>query len=133
MWRQDIRGSLAHARMLARQGIIGAADLAAIEQRHGRHRRRNRRRVVQLESRRRGCASQHREAPDRLVGDAGKRLHTGRSRNDQVATDIRLWLRDTIDEIDGLLRNLQKALLDTAEHTRTRPCPASPTFRWRSR
>jgi argininosuccinate lyase len=43
-----------------------------------------------------------------LVGDAGKRLHTGRSRNDQVATDIRLWLRDEIDEIDGLLRDFQR-------------------------
>jgi argininosuccinate lyase len=58
-----------------------------------------------------------------LVGDAGKRLHTGRSRNDQVATDIRLWLRDTIDEIDGLLRNFQKALLDAAEAHADTPLP----------
>jgi argininosuccinate lyase len=58
-----------------------------------------------------------------LVGDAGKRLHTARSRNDQVATDIRLWLRDTIDEIDGLLRNFQKALLDAAEAHVDTPLP----------
>ena len=50
-----------------------------------------------------------------LVGDAGKRLHTGRSRNDQVATDVRLWLRGEIDLIDALLTDLQKALVDIAE------------------
>src|SRR5207253_7146231 len=50
-----------------------------------------------------------------LVGDAGKRLHTGRSRNDQVATDVRLWLRGEIDLIAGLLVALQKALVDIAE------------------
>ncbi|MFX5603008.1 lyase family protein, partial [Acinetobacter baumannii] len=50
-----------------------------------------------------------------LVGDAGKRLHTGRSRNDQVATDIRLWLRSEIDNIVGLLGDLRHALLDLAE------------------
>jgi argininosuccinate lyase len=51
-----------------------------------------------------------------LVGDAGKRLHTGRSRNDQVATDVRLWLRDEIDAIRELLKNLQRALVDVASH-----------------
>ena len=50
-----------------------------------------------------------------LVGDAGKRLHTGRSRNDQVATDVRLWLRDEIDQIITLLTELQRALLSVAE------------------
>ncbi|MCI4000730.1 lyase family protein, partial [Klebsiella pneumoniae] len=49
------------------------------------------------------------------IGDAGKRLHTGRSRNDQVATDIRLWLRDQITVIQNLIQNLQTALLDLAE------------------
>jgi argininosuccinate lyase len=50
-----------------------------------------------------------------LVGDAGKRLHTGRSRNDQVATDVRLWLRGEIDLIGDLLAELQRALVDVAE------------------
>ena len=50
-----------------------------------------------------------------LIGDAGKRLHTGRSRNDQVATDVRLWLRDEIDAIIALLGQVQRALLDVAE------------------
>src|SRR5205807_6816540 len=50
-----------------------------------------------------------------LVGEAGKRLHTARSRNDQVATDLRLWLREAIDEIGGLLRAVQRGLVDQAE------------------
>lgn len=58
-----------------------------------------------------------------LIGDAGKRLHTGRSRNDQVATDIRLWLRDTIDEIDVLLLTLQEAFLQIAELHSATPMP----------
>jgi len=123
MWRQDIRASLAHARMLARQGIIAAADIAAIE--HGMATI-----TSEIEA---GSFGWNLDDEDvhlniekrltALVGDAGKRLHTGRSRNDQVATDIRLWLRDTIDDIDGLLRNFQKALLDAAEAHIETPLP----------
>ncbi|MCB1956854.1 MAG: argininosuccinate lyase, partial [Rhodocyclaceae bacterium] len=107
MAAQDIRGSLAHARMLTRQGIIGAADLTAIEQGLEQIREEIERgefawslddEDVHLNIEKRLTA---------LVGDAGKRLHTGRSRNDQVATDIRLWLRDAIDQIIGLLRAFQ--------------------------
>ena len=123
MAAQDIRGSLAHARMLAKQAIISAADLAAIER--GMQQ-------VQGEIER---GEFHWDLDDEdvhlniekrltaLVGDAGKRLHTGRSRNDQVATDIRLWLRDSIDAIDGLLRNYQAALLDLAEQHAATPMP----------
>jgi argininosuccinate lyase len=123
MWRQDIRASLAHARMLARQKIIGADDLAAIEQGMATI-------ATEIEA---GGFNWNLDDEDvhlniekrltALVGDAGKRLHTGRSRNDQVATDIRLWLRDTIDEIDGLLRDLQQSLLDTAELHVATPLP----------
>ena len=123
MWRQDIRGSLAHARMLARQGIIAAADLAAIERGMATI-------VGEIEG---GTFNWNLDDEDvhlniekrltALVGDAGKRLHTGRSRNDQVATDIRLWLRDTIDVIDPLLRNLQEALLTAAETQADTPMP----------
>jgi argininosuccinate lyase len=60
-----------------------------------------------------------------LVGDAGKRLHTGRSRNDQVATDIRLWLRDTIDDILVLIRQFQENLLLLAEKEAATPMPGS--------
>ncbi|HTJ96887.1 MAG TPA: argininosuccinate lyase, partial [Rhodocyclaceae bacterium] len=112
---QDIRGSLAHAKMLAKQNIIAAADLAAIEKGMEQIRGEVERgefnwnlddEDVHLNIEKRLTA---------LVGDAGKRLHTGRSRNDQVATDIRLWLRDTIDGIDVLLRNYQTSLLNLAE------------------
>jgi argininosuccinate lyase len=68
-----------------------------------------------------------------LVGDAGKRLHTGRSRNDQVATDIRLYVRAAIDDILALLKGLRGALTDLAERTPTPSCRALPTCRWRSR
>ncbi|MGB6055536.1 MAG: lyase family protein, partial [Burkholderiaceae bacterium] len=111
----DIAGSLAHADMLAHQNIISAADLADI-----------RRGMAQIEQEIAGGQFEwlldledvHLNIEKRLtelVGDAGKRLHTGRSRNDQVATDIRLWLRAAIDDIAGLLRALQLALLDLAE------------------
>ena len=123
MWRQDIQASLAHARMLARQGIIATDDLAAIEQGMATI-------TTEIEA---GSFNWKLDDEDvhlniekrltALVGDAGKRLHTGRSRNDQVATDIRLWLRDTIDDIDGLLRNFQKALLDAAEAHVGTPLP----------
>jgi argininosuccinate lyase len=123
MATQDIRGSLAHAKMLARQGIIDAQDLAAIE--GG---------MAQIADEiARGNFEWNLDAEDvhlniekrltALIGDAGKRLHTGRSRNDQVATDIRLWLRDCVDDIDGLLRNLQAALLDVAELHAETPLP----------
>ena len=111
----DIQGSLAHARMLARQGVIASADLVAIERgmaaisadiAAGRFDWR-----IDLED-------VHMNIESRLInaiGDAGKRLHTGRSRNDQIATDIRLWLRGEIDGIAGLLRALQLALVGLAE------------------
>jgi argininosuccinate lyase len=111
----DIRGSLAHARMLNAAGIVSAEDLAAIESgmsqileeiRSGRFEWSLDAEDVHLNIERRLTA---------LVGEAGKRLHTGRSRNDQVATDVRLWLRSAIDDILGLIRALQGALLDLAE------------------
>ena len=111
----DIQGSLAHARMLARQAVITAQDLADIERgmseieaeiRAGRFEWR-----VDLED-------VHMNIESRLIaaiGDAGKRLHTGRSRNDQIATDIRLWLRGEIDGLAELLRAMQLALVGLAE------------------
>ncbi len=123
MASQDIRGSLAHARMLARQGIISAQDLADIERGMAQI-------VGEIE---RGEFNWNLDDEDvhlniekrltALVGDAGKRLHTGRSRNDQVATDIRLWLRDAIDTILGLITEFQQAVLDLAEHHAATPLP----------
>ncbi len=115
LWQADITGSLAHAEMLAAQGILGADDHAAIQQGLAQITR-------DIEA---GSFDWKLDLEDvhlniearltQLVGDAGKRLHTGRSRNDQVATDVRLWLRGEIDLIDGLLTDLQKALVDIAE------------------
>ncbi len=123
MWRQDIRGSLAHASMLAKQGIISAQDLADIERGMAQVK-------DEIES---GAFAWSLDLEDvhlniekrltTLVGDAGKRLHTGRSRNDQVATDIRLYLRDAIDDILSLLQQFQRNLLDLAEREAATPLP----------
>jgi argininosuccinate lyase len=116
----DIDGSLAHAQMLHAVGILTAEDLASIE-----------RGLEQIRSDIRSGAFEwsvdledvhlniERRLTD-LVGDAGKRLHTARSRNDQVATDIRLYLRAAIDRMLALVKGLQRGLLDLAEkHTDT--------------
>ena len=115
LWQADIDGSLAHADMLAAQGIISAADHAAIQSGLAQVR-------TEIES---GGFEWKLDLEDvhlniearltQLAGDAGKRLHTGRSRNDQVATDVRLWLRGEIDLIAGLLGDLQRALVAIAE------------------
>ncbi|ALQ52321.1 argininosuccinate lyase [Nitrosomonas ureae] len=111
----DIQGSLAHAQMLAEQGIISNEDFTAI--RHGLYQIRDEIRLHQfiwLQE----LEDVHLNIEKRLtilVGDAGKRLHTGRSRNDQVATDIRLFLRASIDEITNLIKAMQLALLNLAE------------------
>jgi argininosuccinate lyase len=112
--KYDIEASLAHARMLAARGILPRRDLAAIE--------RGLRRIrAEIEA---GRFKWSLDAEDvhlnierrltALVGDAGKRLHTARSRNDQVATDLRLWLRSEIDEILKLAAALERALLEQA-------------------
>jgi argininosuccinate lyase len=115
LWQADIAGSLAHAEMLSAQGIISVADFASIKSG-----------MTQISSEIESGAFEwkldledvHLNIEARLtqlVGDAGKRLHTGRSRNDQVATDVRLWLRSEIDLIGGLLNEVQTALVDVAE------------------
>ena len=111
----DIQGSLAHAKMLAAQNIISNADLRAIERglkeilaeiKAG-----NFEWLLDLED-------VHLNIEKRLtdkIGDAGKRLHTGRSRNDQVATDVRLWLRATCDDVLIAIKKLQTSIIDLAE------------------
>jgi len=123
MWRQDIRASIAHATMLAKQEIISAGDLADIERGMAQVVREieNGSFVWSLD-----LEDVHLNIEKRLttlVGDAGKRLHTGRSRNDQVATDIRLYLRDAIDELLPLLRQFQTSLLNLAEKEAATPLP----------
>ena len=115
LWQSDIQGSLAHAEMLATQKIISTQDFADIQ-----------RGMAQITDEiakgqfewKLDLEDVHLNIEARLtqiVGDAGKRLHTGRSRNDQVATDVRLWLVSEIDLIVGLLNDLQKSLIEVAE------------------
>ena len=111
----DIQGSIAHAQMLGAQKIISQDDVKAIEQgladiakeiEAGQFEW-----LLDLED-------VHLNIEKRLtdkIGDAGKRLHTGRSRNDQVATDVRLWLRASADQVGAALKKLQLSLLDLAE------------------
>ena len=117
LWRQDISGSKAHAAMLGAQGILDASDVAAIlegletiereyaEQGVPEH--------IELEDIHMQVESRLRE----LIGDAAGRLHTARSRNDQVATDFRLWVRGACAQVDTALAGLQAALVERAgEH-----------------
>jgi argininosuccinate lyase len=115
LWQQDIAGSIAHAAMLGAQGIISAEDSAAI--------------IAGLKTIEQEYATQgvpeHIELEDihmqvetrlrELIGDAAGRLHTARSRNDQVATDFRLWVREACHEMDRALKALQVALVDRAD------------------
>ena len=115
LWRQDIAGSQAHARMLGKIGLLSTADVEAI--------------IGGLDGIAADIAGGHFEWSVALedvhmniearlterIGDAGKRLHTGRSRNDQVATDVRLYVRDAIDELVALIDTLAAGLLDLAE------------------
>jgi argininosuccinate lyase len=120
LWRQDIQGSKAHVRMLAEQKIITQQDADTIY--HG---------LSQIEGEieagtftfSRSLEDIHLNIESRLteiVGSVGGRLHTARSRNDQVAVDFRLWVRDTIDSLDAQLAGLQQALATKAlEHAST--------------
>ena len=110
----DIAGSLAHARMLAACGIIGRRDLAAIEGGLAKVRAEIRAGKFAWSIEDEDVHSSIERRLTELAGSAGKRLHTARSRNDQVATDVRLWLRDEIDAIAGKLAALQGALLAQA-------------------
>lgn len=115
LYRHDITGSIAHARMLAKVGVLTEDECKAIEQGLQDI-------LIAIE---RGdfawsvaLEDVHMNIEARLtqqIGEAGKKLHTGRSRNDQVATDVRLYLRDEIDRIQAELLRLQQALLEVAE------------------
>jgi argininosuccinate lyase len=114
LYRHDIRGSLAHAAMLARAGLLTDSELGAI--REGLNAI-----LAQVEAGQFqwsvGLEDVHMNIEARLtesIGVAGKKLHTGRSRNDQVATDVRLWLRDEIDNISCELTRLQRGMIALA-------------------
>jgi argininosuccinate lyase len=115
LWRQDIAGSRAHVEMLGRQGIVSAEDAVSIGEGLGR---------VAAEYEANGVTEDlalediHMATESRLaelIGPAAGRLHTARSRNDQVATDFRLWVRDAFDAVDAGLKALQRALVARAD------------------
>jgi argininosuccinate lyase len=115
MWRQDLRGSKAHVAMLGQQGIVGAEDAATISAGLDQ---------VAEDFAANGVPEDlalediHMLSESRLaekIGPVAGRLHTARSRNDQVATDFRLWVRDAVDQADAALGALQDALLARAE------------------
>ncbi|WP_428606371.1 argininosuccinate lyase [Sedimenticola sp.] len=115
LYRYDIQGSIAHATMLAKSGILSVAErdtiIAGLEQIQAQIEAGQFDWSVELEDVHMNVESHL----TRAIGDAGKKLHTGRSRNDQVATDIRLYMRDEIEIIRAEILRLQRALLDTAE------------------
>ena len=123
LWRQDIAGSRAHAAMLAHVGVIEQADADAI--RTGLEGI-----AAEIEAGRfpfvEDLEDIHMNIEARLterIGEAGKRLHTGRSRNDQVATDFRLWVRDAIDGLDGQVADVMQALAARATEFAADPMP----------
>jgi argininosuccinate lyase len=118
LYRHDIRGSQAHARMLAEVGLISSDEaeqiVSALDGIGADIDAGNMEFSVTLED----IHTHIEHALIAKLGDTGRKLHTGRSRNDQVATDLKLWARDAIDDLDGLLRDLQKALVESAERER---------------
>jgi argininosuccinate lyase len=115
LYRHDIQGSIAHATMLARQGVLSEAERDAIVTGLTRIRERIDRGDFQWSVSLEDVHMNVETALTAEIGEIGKKLHTGRSRNDQVATDIRLYLREEIGLIRAALRCLQLALLDLAE------------------
>ena len=123
MWRQDIRGSLAHAAMLVKLGILTVQDRTDIETGLAGI-------AADIEAGRfvfdAALEDIHMNIEARLterIGDAGRRLHTGRSRNDQVATDFKLWVRDAIDGLDAQLADVMRAMAERAAAHASDPMP----------
>jgi argininosuccinate lyase len=116
----DIEASIAHSRMLHAVGIIGNTDLAAIENGLAHIRSEIRANSFEWSAAHEDVHFNIERRLIELAGEPGKRLHTARSRNDQVATDVRLYLRAAIDQVLSLIKSLQRALLDLAdEHAET--------------
>ncbi len=118
LYRHDVRASQAHARMLAEVGLLtkdeaqqiaAALDDIATQIDNGEFAF-----SIKLED----IHTHIERALIERLGDLGRKLHTGRSRNDQVVTDVKLWTRDALDRLDGLLQDLQRALLESAERQR---------------
>ncbi len=115
LYDQDIRASIAHARMLGKQRIIAAKDVAAIVGGLQKILQQIERGAFEFKTELEDIHLNVEKRLTDMIGPAGGRLHTGRSRNDQVATDFRLWVRDCIDATDRALAALQEALIAKAE------------------
>ncbi len=115
LWRHDIEGSRAHARMLNRVGVLSDEELAAILDGLEQVWQEIERGELEWSVSREDIHMNIEARLTELIGDTGKKLHTGRSRNDQIATDIRLYLREEIDFLRDEIRRLQQGLLDLAE------------------
>lgn len=115
LYRHDILGSQAHARMLAEVGLLTANEaeqiVSALNEIGAEIDVGKMEFSISLED----IHTHIERALITKLGDTGRKLHTGRSRNDQVVTDLKLWTRDAIDELDGLLKDLQKAFVESAE------------------
>jgi argininosuccinate lyase len=118
LYRQDIAASQAHARMLAEVGLLTAEEAeriaAALDDIAGEIERGEFPFSIKLED----IHTHIERALTERLGDLGRKLHTGRSRNDQVVTDVKLWVREAIDHLDNLLHYLQTALVESAERQR---------------
>ncbi|HJT79175.1 MAG TPA: argininosuccinate lyase [Gemmataceae bacterium] len=118
LYRQDVAASQAHARMLAEVGLLTADEagriVAALDAIAGQIERGELPFSVKLED----IHTHIERALIERLGDVGRKLHTGRSRNDQIVTDVKLWVRQALDALDGRLADLQKALLEAAERDR---------------
>ncbi|MDP6438737.1 MAG: argininosuccinate lyase [Candidatus Brocadiia bacterium] len=115
LYREDIRGSIAHAEMLCSSGLIAESELIEIRQGLLEIEQEIESGTFEVDQGHEDIHMNIEAALIRRIGEAGRRLHTGRSRNDQVACDLRLWTRRAIEETDGLLARLQSALVDRAE------------------
>jgi argininosuccinate lyase len=115
MWREDIQGSLAHAQMLAKQGIISAEDFASIKSGLAEIQAALQNGTLEIDPKAEDIHTFIEGELTRRIGDAGKRLHTGRSRNDQVATDLRLYLKTAVKGLNAQLAELVILLADKAK------------------
>lgn len=115
LYRQDIRGSIAHARMLAQQGILTQDEFAQIEAELIRIQGLIDRKELPFKIELEDIHMHIEQALIDALGDVGRKLHTARSRNDQIATDLRLWVREGLDTVDRLLEELQRAYLSRCE------------------
>src|SRR5262249_3051241 len=115
LYRHDIRASQAHARMLAEVGLLTHAEADEIAAALNEIAQEIESGKFEYSISQEDIHTPIEQALIQRLGDVGRKLHTGRSRNDQIATDVKLWVRDAIDETDGLLRALQRALLGSAQ------------------